>query len=66
MADRTHTLNASNSPSSYGWCRWHGGHAEDVQLIDVIEQGSRGGGGLFACPPCLEQHGLVPFADRPL
>lgn len=66
MADTTHTPDTPNTPTAYGYCAWHRGSAEGVRLIEVHEQGSGPGGGVFACPPCMEAHRLVPFADRPL
>lgn len=56
---------AAHAPVSYGHCSWHRGSAEGVRLIIVHEQGSGAGGGVFACPPCMERHGLVAFADQP-
>ncbi|MEU7658709.1 hypothetical protein AB0B60_09530 [Streptomyces lincolnensis] len=52
-------------PSAFGWCAWHKGHAEDLRLIQIHEQGSGAGGNLFACGPCRQAHHLVPLADRP-
>ncbi|MDX3841038.1 hypothetical protein [Streptomyces europaeiscabiei] len=66
MADTTHTPDTSNTPTGFGYCSWHRASAAGVRLINAIEQGSGPGGGLFACLPCIEEHGLVPFADRPL
>ena len=57
---------AAHAPVSYGWCSWHKGTAAGVRLIDVHEQGSGPGGGVFACGRCMEVHRLIPFADRPL
>lgn len=54
------------TPGSYGYCAWHQAFASGVRLIQVQEQGSGPGGGAFACRPCRESYGLVPFADRPL
>ena len=64
MGDTRTPAPAPNSPVSYGWCAWHGGVAENVRLIDVIEQGSGSGGTQFACPTCRQVHHLIPFADR--
>ncbi|MFB6787707.1 hypothetical protein ACFCWT_13625 [Streptomyces olivaceus] len=47
-----------------GWCAWHKDVADGVRLIQVDEQGSGRGGIRYACEPCRERHGLVPFADR--
>lgn len=35
-----------------GRCDYHGGHAEDVVLVTVVEAGSGPGGGTHACLPC--------------
>ncbi|MGP4092567.1 hypothetical protein [Streptomyces sp. KR55] len=64
MAEPTHAPQTEDTPRAFGWCAWHKGTADGVRLIDVIEQGSGSGGTLFACGPCREVHGLVPFADR--
>lgn len=66
MPETTHNPDSSNTPVAYGWCSWHGEFAFDVRLIQVQEQGSGSGGGASACPPCRQEHNLVPFADRPL
>ncbi|MDV7220627.1 hypothetical protein [Streptomyces prunicolor] len=66
MQHDTETGTTQDSPRAFGWCAWHKGHAENVRLIDVHEQGSGVGGNLFACEPCRETHRLVPLADRPL
>jgi hypothetical protein len=66
MAEPTHTPDTSNTHGSYGYCAWHQAHASGVRLIQVQEQGSGPGGGAFACRPCRESYGLVPFADQPM
>lgn len=53
------------APVAYGWCSWHEGYAGGIRLIHVHEQGSGPGGGIFACGPCRDVHGLVPFSDQP-
>jgi len=65
MRERTHTPDTSNTPTAYGFCAWHKGSAEGVRLIEVQEQGSGPGGGVFACQPCRTTYNLVPYADRP-
>lgn len=65
MTERTHTPDTSDSPTAYGYCSWHRASAAGVRLIQVQEQGSGPGGGVFACLPCMEAHGLVAFADQP-
>lgn len=66
MAEPTTTPDTSNTPGSYGYCAWHQAFASNVRLIQVHEQGSGPGGGAFACRPCRESYGLVPFSDQPL
>jgi hypothetical protein len=46
------------------WCTWHGGFAEGVVLVRIIETGSGPGGMLYACPRCRKIHGLEPL-DSP-
>ncbi|MGY0067193.1 hypothetical protein ACWZEH_10245 [Streptomyces sp. QTS137] len=65
MDESTQTEDAAGTPTSYGFCSWHNRFAAGVRLIDVIEQGSGPGHVHYACPPCREVHGLVPYADRP-
>ncbi|MET7294908.1 hypothetical protein ABZS79_22720 [Streptomyces griseoloalbus] len=66
MNDSTQTELAEDTPTGYGFCSWHHRFAAGVRLIDVIEQGSGVGAGAvqYACGPCRQAHGLVPFADR--
>ncbi|WP_031104968.1 hypothetical protein [Streptomyces sp. NRRL S-146] len=64
MDESTQTEAAEGTPTGYGYCSWHKRFADDVRLIDVIEQGSGSGGTHYACSPCREAYGLVPFADR--
>lgn len=53
------------APASYGYCCWHGAPAEDVLLIQIIDQSSGPRSpALYACRPCREQRRLVPLADR--
>ncbi|MBZ9638015.1 hypothetical protein [Streptomyces sp. PSKA30] len=65
MTEPTQTQPPTDTPSAYGWCAWHQGHAHGVRLIEVQEQASGPGGNVFACRPCREAYDLVPFADRP-
>jgi hypothetical protein len=65
MAEPTQSPAQQDTPTNYGYCSWHQRFASDIRLIDVIEQGSGAGGAHYACGPCREQHGLVPFAERP-
>ncbi|MEU5222519.1 hypothetical protein AB0G55_07625 [Streptomyces toyocaensis] len=64
MNETTQHTATEGNPTSYGFCSWHQRFAGGVRLIDVIEQGSGAGGAQYACGPCRELHGLVPFADR--
>ncbi|MEU8728779.1 hypothetical protein AB0C68_05285 [Streptomyces tendae] len=67
MPETTHTQQDSDSgPRTIGWCAWHKDVADDVRVIQVDEQGSGPGGVRHACQPCIDKHGLVPFAERPL
>ncbi|MEV3907539.1 hypothetical protein [Streptomyces canus] len=65
MAEPTQTAGITNTPTGYGWCAWHQGHAQGIRLIQVREQGSGSGGNCFACRPCREAYDLTPLADRP-
>ncbi|WP_416965704.1 hypothetical protein [Streptomyces sp. Agncl-13] len=65
MPENTQTAGTANTPTAYGWCSWHEAFASGVRLIQVHEQGSGAGGGVFACRPCREAFDLVPFADQP-
>ncbi|UXY28568.1 hypothetical protein [Streptomyces sp. HUAS TT20] len=67
MAETTRPAPAANSPTGYGWCAWHQGHARGVRLINVTDQGSGAAtaGKRFACRSCREAYDLVPLADRP-
>ncbi|MCF1645982.1 hypothetical protein [Streptomyces indiaensis] len=64
MNESTQTQATAGTPTSYGFCSWHNRFADDVRLIDVVEQGSGSGGVQYACGPCRREHHLVPFADR--
>lgn len=68
MSQESQAAATANTPTGYGWCAWHQGHAEGVRLIEVIEQGSGPGtaGNHFACRPCRQGYGLVPLADQPM
>ncbi|MFI6347238.1 hypothetical protein [Streptomyces sp. NPDC050560] len=43
------------------WCNWHHGYAHGTELVQIIEQGSAFGGGLYACPDCRTVHHLTPL-----
>ncbi|GGV34341.1 hypothetical protein GCM10010293_36780 [Streptomyces griseoflavus] len=64
MAQGTQSEHTEDTPQGYGFCSWHNRFSAGVRLIDVVEQGSGSGGVQYACEPCRERHGLVPFADR--
>lgn len=49
---------------TWAWCSWHGAHSTGARLIHIVEQGSGPGASLYACAPCRDKHGLVPFADQ--
>ncbi|MFE7108377.1 hypothetical protein ACFU98_47535 [Streptomyces sp. NPDC057575] len=57
----THTSAAAFSAD---WCHWHKGPSGTAVLVDVIEQASGPGAGLYACAPCREQRGLVPLTKQ--
>lgn len=65
MSPNPQTEDAPAAPAAYAWCSWHNRFSNGVRLIEAIEQGSGSGGNLFACGPCREAYGLVPFSDRP-
>ncbi|MFF9076400.1 hypothetical protein ACF1FX_08270 [Streptomyces sp. NPDC014646] len=48
-----------------GWCHWHKGPSGTATLIEIVEQGSGPGAGVYACAPCREQRRLVPYSDQP-
>jgi hypothetical protein len=56
---------AQPAHSAYAWCSYHDDFADTCRLVQIIEQGSGPGGGLFACAPCRATHRLVPVADQP-
>jgi hypothetical protein len=67
MPQTTQPPTPPTSPTGYGYCSWHQGHARGVRLIQATEQSSGPGsaGNHFACPSCREAYDLVPLADRP-
>ncbi|MFE0079160.1 hypothetical protein [[Kitasatospora] papulosa] len=46
---------------NYGWCHWHKGTSGTAVLINIVEQQSGPGFRQYACAPCREQRGLVPY-----
>ncbi|MFG2311179.1 hypothetical protein ACGFS9_21290 [Streptomyces sp. NPDC048566] len=65
MAERTDARTPTGEATGYGWCHWHRGHSQTARLIQIIEQASGPGAGLYACAPCREQRGLTAYSDRP-
>ena len=69
MAESTQTASDDGTPTAaktgYGYCHWHQAYARGVRLVQVLEQSGNGNGSYFACRPCREAYGLVPFADQP-
>lgn len=65
MTEPTQDTPSPTIPQSLAWCSWHGGFDGTCRLVRIVEQGSGPGGGVFACTPCREQHGLTPVADQP-
>ena len=55
---------APDTADAYGWCHWHRGPSGTARLVQVIEQGSGPGASLYACGPCREQRGLVPYGEQ--
>lgn len=46
-------------------CAIHKGDVPDgvrAVLVDATEQGSGPGIPIYACQPCVDQHGIVPFS----
>lgn len=65
MSHPTDTESTPASPRAIGWCSWHKGMAEDVRLIQAVEQGSGPGMSFFACPRCRDKFSLPLLADQP-
>ncbi|MFJ6319721.1 hypothetical protein ACIQJW_26925 [Streptomyces californicus] len=63
MAKTTDRVSAP-AGATYPWCDWHKGPSGTAVLVDAIEQGSGPGVTRFACAPCREQRGLVPFSKQ--
>ncbi|MFJ8766680.1 hypothetical protein [Streptomyces clavifer] len=64
MAKTTDPSRVFTEPS-YGWCHWHKGTSGTAVLIEMVERQSGPAYGLYACAPCREQRGLVPFVGQP-
>lgn len=65
MSETTQATPGQTIPTIYAWCTWHAAYSHGCRLVRIVEQGSNGGGGIFACTPCREKNGLVPVADVP-
>lgn len=65
MAESTQAETQPTIPASYAWCSWHEEFSGTTRLVRIHEAGSGPGGGVFACAPCREKHGLIPVADQP-
>ncbi|MFH9369104.1 hypothetical protein ACH4K8_25885 [Streptomyces anulatus] len=52
------------APAPFGWCHWHKGPSGTAVMVDLVEQNSGPGAGLYACAPCREQRGLVPVIEQ--
>ncbi|KOG84487.1 hypothetical protein ACZ90_02555 [Streptomyces albus subsp. albus] len=63
MANTTDPTTATAGPT-FGWCHWHEGPSGTAVMVRVVEQGSGPGAALYACAPCREQRGLVPFSEQ--
>ncbi|WP_406146681.1 hypothetical protein [Streptomyces anulatus] len=53
------------APAPFGWCHWHKGPSGTAVMVDLVEQNSGPGAGLYACAPCREQRSLVPVIEQP-
>ncbi|MFW3474480.1 hypothetical protein ACN24M_24755 [Streptomyces microflavus] len=60
MANTTDPTPAT-AERTFGWCHWHEGPSETALMVQIIEQGSGPGAGLYACAPCREQRRLTPL-----
>lgn len=59
--------NGPTAPTTTTWayCSWHKGVSKTARLVQIIEQGSGPGAGLFACAGCRTIYRLTPIADQP-
>ncbi|WP_200309642.1 hypothetical protein [Streptomyces adelaidensis] len=57
----------SQTPSSFGYCSWHGGSIRGVRLVRIPDDQGSGPAapGLFACASCRHAYDLTPIADQP-
>ncbi|PWS43897.1 hypothetical protein DKT74_14250 [Streptomyces sp. ZEA17I] len=58
------TPSNTEAPVPFGWCHWHKGPSGTAVLVQIIEQNSGPGVGLYACAPCREQRGLVTYSEQ--
>ena len=65
MPETTQTQSPPASPRTHGWCHWHKGLGENVQLIQAVEAGSGPGWSFYACRRCRDRHNLVPLVGEP-
>lgn len=57
-------MNPRKKHTSFAHCSWCKRFTDTARLVQIIEQGSGAGGGLFACAECRAAHGLTPVADQ--
>lgn len=59
------TQDAAGPPrTSFAYCSWHEAYSRSAVLVQIIEQGSGPGAGLYACANCRAQHHLTPVTDQ--
>ncbi|MEU0359902.1 hypothetical protein [Streptomyces cyaneofuscatus] len=58
------TTDPTPTAAEPGWCDWHEGPSGTAVLIQAIEQSSGPGITRFACAPCREQRGLIPYGEQ--
>ncbi|MEU8713632.1 hypothetical protein [Streptomyces sp. NPDC048663] len=64
MAETMQTAGAPASPRTRGWCHWHKGLGEHLQMIQAVEGGSGPGASFYACCRCRARFSLVPFGEQ--
>lgn len=59
--------NGSTTPTTTTWayCAWHKNFSNTALLVQIIEQSSGPGAGLYACAGCRTIYRLTPLADQP-
>lgn len=65
MTEPTRAPSAPTIPATLAHCSRCDALAATCRLVQIIEQVSGPGGGVFACAPCRTLHGLIPVADLP-